>query len=265
MKPVHSAVADTDLDTAATVRLLHRRRGWLWTLTVGAVAWLVAVTLLGTLDPNASGGAGEDFGVICVLLLTAIVLIALIASIVDTVKLRGRHPQVRSRAASQTMHHPVRAHAYSYPPRHKGAFVFGWAMLLVLVGIGVAAFPALVNGIAYVAGAETSTTFIGTSYGQQCGRYGCSQITNGYLNTASAPSATWPGTVTLGEPVPVREPLLDWGFGSSLITGTGGAAGSIFAGVLFDGASVLVLFFAYKGLRNRARHRRMTLVTGSTD
>lgn len=257
---VHSKV-DTDPDTAATVHLLHRRRGWLWTLTIGVVAWLVAVGLLGTLDPNASG-AGEAFGAILVILLTAIVVIALIAAIVDSVKLRGRDPGVRSRASSLTSHHPVRSHAYRYPPKHRGSWVFGWILMLILLGLGVAAFPGLVNGIAYLAGAENSVTFMPVSSGQQCGRYGCSPITNGFLETPGDPSVTWSGSVPLGVPFQVRQPLMDWGFGSELIGGDGGAIGSIFAGALFDGFSVLVLFAAYRLIRNWRRHRQMAVVTG---
>lgn len=219
------------------------------------VAWLVAAGLLGSLTDNGSGGAAATVATVFVLLLTAIVVIALVAAIVDSVKLRGRDADVRSWALALATHHPARAHAYRYPPKHRVSFVFGWIMMLVLLGLGVAAFPGLVNGIAYLAGAEHGVTFMPVSAGQQCGRYGCSAITNGYLQTPGDPSATWPDAVPLGVPFQVRQPMMGWGFGSQLINGDGGAVGSIVAGAFFDAVAVLVLFFGYRLGRNWWRHR----------
>lgn len=247
----------TDPDTASTIRLLHRRRGWLWTLFGGVVAWLAATGTLGALTDNGSGGAAADVATAFVLLLTALVVIALIAAIVDTVKLRRRDPHVRTRAVALTTHHPVRAHAYRYPPKHRFSWVFGWIMLLILVGLGVAALPGLVNGVAFLAGAENSVTFVPLSAGQVCGRGGCSPVTNGYLQVPGDPSATWPNQVALGVPFQVRQPLMNWGFGAQLIDGDGGAILSIIAGVFFDAMSVLVLFCGYKLTRNWWRHRQM--------
>jgi hypothetical protein len=48
-------VTESDPEVAATVRLLHRRRGWAWTTVISVVAWLTACGLLGSLAPNASG------------------------------------------------------------------------------------------------------------------------------------------------------------------------------------------------------------------
>src|SRR5581483_12051732 len=100
--------------------------------------------------------------------------------------------------------------------------------------------PALVDGVAYLAGAETTATFVPTSYGQICGRGGCSNVTNGYLGTgSSAAPATWPHQVPLGQPFTVREPLWNWGFGAVLIDGDGSAIAYIVLGVLLGGFSVL--------------------------
>jgi len=35
-----TAVTDPDPEVAATVRLLHRRRGWVWTTVISVVAWV---------------------------------------------------------------------------------------------------------------------------------------------------------------------------------------------------------------------------------
>jgi len=48
----------------------------------------------------------------------------------------------------------------------------GWVMMLILLCIGVAALPGLVDGVGYLAGAESSPTFLPLSYGQVCGRGG---------------------------------------------------------------------------------------------
>jgi hypothetical protein len=281
----------------ATVRLLHRRRSWIWTAVGSAVAWLVTLGLLGSLDPNASGAA-VAVPAIFVLLLTAVFVAALVAAIVETVRLHRIDPSVRSRAGGHVAHHPVRAHAYRYPPRHRFSWVFCWVFMLILVGIGVAALPGFVDGVAYLTGAESSATFVPVSYGQACGKGGCRAVTNGYLESAGAAvagtgagsgagtgagtgagsvggapggsfpggtSMTWPDQVPLGQPFTVRAPLMDWGFGSQLIDGDGTAIGYIFAGVLLDGGAVLVLFAAYKLTRNWLVHRRQAAVSDASD
>jgi len=252
---VHSTDAESDSAVAGTVRLLHRRRGWVWTTVVSVVALLVTLGLLGSLAPNAKG-AGQAFAAIFVLLLTILAVVALVASIVDTVRLHRRDGGVRSHAVARTTHHPVRAHAYQYPPKHRFSWVVGWAALLVIVGLGIATLPGLVDGVAYFAGAEQTVTFVPTSHSQSCGRSGCHTETDGYLQTSGDPSVTWPSDVLLGVPFQVRQPLWNWGFGSELIDGDVGAVGHIFAGVLFDAASVLVIFAGYRVTRNWLRHRR---------
>lgn len=254
--PLHSTTSDPEV--AGTVRLLHRRRGWIWTAVIGVVAWLVTLGLIGSLAPNASG-AGAAFAAIFVLLLTIAVVVAVVAAVVDTVRLHRLDPGMRSRAKGHTAHHPVRAHAYRYPPRHRGSWVFAWIVMVILFGLGIAVLPGFVDGVAYLAGAENTATFVPASYGQQCSRSGCSTITNGYLATSDggvgAP-VTWPGDVPLGQSFQVHEPLWDWGFGSQLIDGDGSAIGSIIAGVLLDGAAALVTFAAVKLTMNMVRHRR---------
>jgi hypothetical protein len=260
VKSPHGTPTETDPDVAATVRLLHRRRGWVWTAVGSAVAWLVTCGLLGSLAPGAAG-PGEAVAAIFVLLLTIVGVVAIVAAIVDTVKLHRREAGVRQQARQRTAHYPVRAHAYRYPPRHRFSWVFGWFALVLILGIGVAALPGLVDGVAYLAGAESSVTFTPTSYGQSCGRGGCSNITNGYLGSGGT-AATWPGTVPLGVPFTVRQPVLDWGFGSQLMDGDGSAIGAIIAGVLLDGFSVVVGWAGFHAVRNWLRHRKQGAVTG---
>jgi hypothetical protein len=253
VKSLDSTATDSDPEVAATVRLLHRRRGWIWATVISVVAWLTEAGLLGALAPDGSG-AGVAVAAIFVLLLTVVAIVGLVASVVDTVRLHRRDAGVRRRAVQRTAHYPARAHAYSYPPRHRFTWVFGWIMMLILLGIGVASLPSLVDGAAYLAGAESSSTFLPISHGQECGRGGCTTVTNGVL--ANGASVTWPDQVPLGQAFPVRVPMWDWGFGSRLIDGDGTAMGFIFVGVLFGGFAAFVLVHLVKLVRRWLRHRQ---------
>jgi hypothetical protein len=250
------SAAESDPAVAAAVRLLHRRRGWIWATAISVVAFLVACGLLGARVPDASG-AGVAVASVFILLLAATAVVGLVASIVDTVRVHRLDPGVRAQAAPRTAHYPVQAHAYRYPPRHRWTWVFSWLMMAILLGLGVVALPALVDGVAYLAGAESTATFVPTSFGQMCGRGGCSTITNGYLGTGSnAAPATWPVQVPIGVPFTVREPVWNWGFGGQLINGDGSAIAYIVLGVLLDGFAVLILFAIYKAVRHWLRHRQ---------
>jgi hypothetical protein len=174
---------------------------------------------------------------------------------VDTVRLRRLDGGVRRQAGGRTAHYPVRAHAYSYPPRHRFTWIFGWVMLLVLLGLGVASLPGLVDGVAYLAGAESSSTFLPLDYSQVCGRSGCTTVTDGVLSNGS--SVTWPDQVPLGQSFTVREPLWNWGFGTQMIDGDGSAIGMIIAGLLFTVAGVFVLVHLFKLARRWLRHRQL--------
>ena len=147
---------------------------------------------------------------------------------------------------------PVRAHPYSYPRRHRLSRIANWIGLLILLGVGVAVLPILVDGVGYLTGAENSSVFLPRSYSQECGRDGCNTVTDGTL--ASGASVIWPRQVPLGQEFPVREPLWDWGFGAQLINDGAGAIASVVLGVLVDGFCVLLPVFLVKLARRRGRH-----------
>jgi hypothetical protein len=253
VKSPGSSATDPDPAVAAAVRLLHRRRGWIWATVISAVAWVAAAGLLGALAPDGSG-PGATVGSIFVLLLTVAVIVGLVASVVDTVLLRRRYADVRQQAGARTAHYPARAHASSYPPRHRFTLMYAWFVLAIVLGIGVASLPGMIDGVAYLAGAESISTFTPTSYGQDCGRSGCHTVTNGVLSNGA--SVTWNNEVPLGDPFRVRVPLWDWGFGSALMDGDPAAVVYVILGVLFDGFSVLVLVHLVKLGRNWLRHRQ---------
>ena len=227
---------------------------------ISVVAFVVACGLLGSLAPDDSG-AGVGVAAVFILLLAVTAVVGLAASIVDTVRLHRLDPGVRAQAAPKTAHHPVRAHAYRYPPRHRWTWVFSWLVMAILLGLGVAALPAFVDGVAYLTGAEHSAVFTPVSSGQMCGRGGCSPVTYGYLGTAgSGGSVTWPGQVPIGQPFTVRQPVWNWGFGAQLIDSDGSAAAYIVLGVLMDGFSALILYALYKVIRQWVRRRRSAAI-----
>jgi hypothetical protein len=257
VKSPDSADGGTDpAEVAAAIRLLHRRRGWGWATVLSVIAFVVACGLLGSLAPNASG-AGLGVASVFIVLLALAAVAGLAGSVADTVRVHRLDPGVRRAARPRTAHHPVGAHPYRYPPRHRWTWVFGWLVMVIMLGLGVSLLPALVDGVAYLAGAENTATFVPTSYGQDCGRSGCSTVTKGYLGTASEGSAeTWPGQVPLGVPFTVRQPVWNWGFGAQLIDGDGTAIAYIVVGVIFDGFSAFILFAAYKLVRRWLERRR---------
>ena len=146
----------------------------------------------------------------------------------------------------------TRTHPYSYPPRHRLRWIANWIALLILLGSGVVVLPLSVNGIAYLTGAENSSEFLPVSYGQECGRSGCSTVTDGTL--ASGARVSWPRQVPLGQEFPVREPVWDWGLGAELINDDASAIAAVVVGVLADGLCVLVLIFAVILARRWGRH-----------
>ena len=149
MKSPDSAETAPDPAVAAAVRLMHRRRGWLWATVISVVSFLVACGLLGARAPNGSG-AGIAVASVFILVLGAVAMVGLVASITDTVRLHRLDPGVRAQAAPRTAHHPVRAHAYRYPPRHRWTWVFSWLVMAILLGLGMAAINGDGSAITYI-------------------------------------------------------------------------------------------------------------------
>ena len=243
------------------IHLVHRRRGWIWTAVGSIVAWLVTLGLLGGLAPNAAGVLLTVVGLL-VVVLTVLAIVGVVMTVIDTVRLRRSHPGIRAATTHHFARHPARSHPYRYPPRHRFSWIFAWAMMLSVFGLGIAALPALVDGIAYLAGAEPTTTFTPVSYSQDCGRSGCSTVTDGFISNGTG--VTWPDQVPVGQPFTVHEPLWNWGFGTGLIDSDWSAIGSLFAGVLFDSGAVFIGYAMVKVGRNWVRHRRhMAELTGA--
>ena len=232
-------------DVARLVRLHHRRRGSAW-VAAGSLIGLVVYAGIGV---NLSGnliGTTETLGDIPAFVLLALVLAGLVVVIADTASIHRANPAVRASAKGSVSHHPLYAHAHSYPPRHHGSWVFVMVMLVAMAGIAVALLPAQVNSWAYVTGAEHQDTFHPVAYGQSCSKVsrgggGCHTVTEGYLSSSGA-QVNWGSQVPLGQPFSVRDPLWAWGTGRSLTSGDGSAIPTMIAGLFFDGVALLLLY-----------------------
>jgi hypothetical protein len=78
------------------------------------------------------------------------------------------------------------------------------ALMLAAIYATAAGLPFEVNAAAYLAGAGHAAVFVPvTQNGTTCGRGGCNSSTAGYLLPGKTP-ATWPDTVPVGQPFPVR-------------------------------------------------------------
>jgi hypothetical protein len=187
--------------------------------------------------PSTFGTTGTISGFILIGLL-ALAAASLILVIQDTVKLHGRHPSVRRAAADRTPHHPVYAHPFR-PPQHRTSYAFAWVFLALWMGLVVALLPQQVNGIAYLAGAGNSVTFLPQSY-CPCYARRCGHVTDGVLETHPPVSATWSGQVALGQPFEVREPFWD-GWGSPALMDGSDSVGAIIYALIFDVPAVIVV------------------------
>lgn len=228
-------------DVDKIVRLHHRRRGWAWIAGGSLIGLLVYAVIDSHLFDNLTGAA-EVVSQVPVYVLVALLLAGLIVTIVDTVRLHRADAGVRASARKHVSHHPLYAHGYRYPPRHHGSWVFGMVMLAAMTTIAVAVLPAEVNSVAYLAGAESRTTFNPVSYAQSCGpRVGCSTLTKGYL-ASNGQNVTWPGQVSLTQPITVRAPFWAFGTGRSLIFGDSTAIVDILVGLFFDALAAMMVY-----------------------
>ena len=254
--PARRATSESS-DVAKLVRLHHRRRGWAW-VAVGSVIGLVVYA---GIDVNLSGnltGAADTLSVIPVFVLLALILAGLVVVIADTARIHRADAAVRVSAKGSVSHYPLYAHAYRYPPRHHGSWVFAIVMLVTMTAIAVFLLPSDVNSWAYVVGAEHQDTFNPVSYSQSCGgggRFGgCHTVTEGYLSRGGA-DVTWGSPVPLGQPFSARDPLWAWGTGRTLISGDGSAIPTIVAGLFFDGVALLFLYVLVVIVRDASPRR----------
>jgi hypothetical protein len=253
--------APQDAELAAAVRSLHRRHGWSVTAFWALIAFLLSygAYLNAVNETGTDSGSGPFIMRVIIVATGALTVASLVIIAVDSRRLRRLPAEVRTAAAGAAKHHPVRAHAHRYPPRHLLSWAVGWVGMALIVFVAVVCFPGTVDGIGYLTGAGKSATFTGQSYDQSCGdlRTGCETVTDGVLTrNGVSVSTTWPDQVPLGQPFAVRESVWNWGAGGSMIDGDGSAVAAIIGSLLLDAAAVTVVVLFARMVRNWLRHRR---------
>jgi hypothetical protein len=213
---------------------------------------------IGSSLPVHLSRTAEILSITPVVLLLALLLAGLTVVIVDTARIHRADTAVQASAKSLVAHYPLYAHAHSYPPRHRGSWVFAIIMLTAMTGITAYFLPAEVNSWAYVVGAENQDTFHPVDYRDSCTGVprggGCQVVTDGYL-ASSGTDVTWGSQVPLAQPFSVRDPVWAWGTGRSLIGGYGSAIASIAGGLFFNAVALLLLYVLVVLMRHTSSRR----------
>ena len=225
---------------AAIVRMMHRRHGWGLATATGFFAFCLGYGAIA--NGNSQGAAAPPWFADMTTALLVLFVVSIIAVVVYSVRLRRSPPAVREQAAPIAARHPHGPHSHHYPPRHLVTWVLRWIGMLAILIVAVVSVPAVVDGVAYLAGAERTVTFDPISHQTNCDRYSCQMVTVGILETGGAgTSATWQDVVPLGKPFQVHEPVWRWGLGLALIDSDGTAFIAIGLSLLIEGAAALVV------------------------
>ena len=227
----------------AAVRLAHRRHAWAWTAGGSFLALLVITLFDLAPDQNATGPFAVLEG-LTTLLVVALLAVAVVAVVIDTVRLRRLPPADLARAAQ------ARAGA-RHPMRHSVGVAAGVAAVVVWAALIVTHLPGLVNGVAYLAGTQPNVSFVAKSYGQECGRDDCWTVTRGVLQPGGT-AVTLAREVPLGAAVTVRQPAWVIDGKDTVIDSTGAAVMSIVLAAIFTG--LLGVTGAAVALFYRRRH-----------
>jgi hypothetical protein len=254
----------TDPDVAATVRLLHRRQTWGRAAATSFLVFLLAAG--GASSAQSQGTPPPTRFEILVLVLAALTVVGIVAAVADTVLLRRRPSAARAQAVPLAAQHRGRRRAHHYPPRHPVIWTLRWIGMLLFLVVGVISVPAVVDGVAYLAGAENTATFDPIFHETNCDQYSCQTTTSGIMQTGSTSvQATWPDVVPLGKPFRVREPLWRWGLGQALIDSDGIAIAAVVISLLIQGTAVLIVIRLIQLARNWRRHRQQRTTPGRAE
>ena len=249
------ATSPVEPDVAAAVGLLHRRRDWGRAFWVGSLGFLLAYG--GTASADAQGTPPPQWFLDIVIALGVLLVVSIIATIVYATRLRRLPPAIRAAAVAQAASHRGAGRVHHYPPRHTAIWTVRWIGMLLILTVAVVAVPALVDGTAYLTGADRTVMFDPLAHDTNCDRYSCQTVTDGILETGGAGvSASWQTVVPLGKPFQVREPAWRWGLGLALINSDGTAVIALVVSLLIEGAGILVLIQLYRLVRNWRRHRQ---------
>lgn len=197
-----------------------------------------------------------------VIALGALTVVGIVVATVDSALLRRRPLAVRAQAAQLAAQHRSRPHARHHPPRHRVLWTLRLVGTLLMMVVAVVSVPAVVDGVAYLAGAEKTVTFDPVSYQTNCDQNGCQTSTSGILETGGAGiQSTWPDEVPLGKPFAVHEPLWRWGIGGALINSDGIAVTAVVVSLLIEVVAAFLVILFVRMMRNWLRRRRYLQAT----
>jgi hypothetical protein len=248
--------AGADPGVAASARLLRRRQRW-----SRAAGTLVVLGLLGFAAGHEASSSGTPPPLWYDLVIAgfgALGLACAAVAVILSVRLRRGPQETRASADKVFAEQQARQSARHYPRWNALFQVVLWAGMLMIVAVAVVSVPAVVNGVAYLAGAEKTVTFDPVSHETVCHtRGGCEVVTEGVMETGGqGTEASWPHEVPLGKPFPIRQPFWQWGLGAALIDSAAIAVVAILVSLLIQAFAVFLVVRLISRVRRRWRHRR---------
>ena len=243
-------------EVTASARLLRRRQRW-----SRAAGTLVVLCLLGAAAGHEASSSGTPPPLWYDLVIAgfgALGLACAAVAVVQSVRLRRGPQEIRASAGKVFAEQQARQSARHYPRWNALFQVVLWTGMLMIVAVAVVSVPAVVNGVAYLAGAEKTVTFDPVSHETVCHtRGGCEVVTEGVMETGGqGTEATWPHEVPLGKPFPIRQPFWQWGLGAALIDSAVIAVVAILVSLLIQAFAVFIVVRMFIRVRARWRHRR---------
>jgi hypothetical protein len=218
--------------------LRRYRKRFALTAVAGAVAFVGYAIQSALLLPEGSGTGAKVSGVIIIALLL-VCLAGLLGLGVTTLKLQLR-------GASTTRFSNVGAG----PPDRFDNLIFR-LFYAAMVIVGLFFVPAQIDSVAYLADQAPQGTFVPKSYGQACGKYGCTTDTIGIIEPGEA-TATWKTQVPLGKPFQVAVPLWAFGLGYDRAGNAQDAIENTVAGLLWEWIAGYAIIYVVVRLRRRA-------------
>jgi len=248
--------AAADPEVTASARLLRRRQ--VWSRTAGT---LVVLCLLGAAAGHEASSSGTPPPLWYDLVIAgfgALGLACAVLAVIQSARLRRGPQEIRAPAGKVFAEQQARQSARHYPRWNALFLVILWTGVLMIVAVAVVSVPAVVNGVAYLAGAEKTVIFDPVSHETVCHtRGGCEVVTEGVMQTGGqGTEASWPHEVPLGRPFPIRQPFWQWGLGAALIDSAAIAVVAILVSLLIQAFAVFLVLRLISRARRRWRHRR---------
>lgn len=243
-------------EVTASARLLRRRQVW-----SRAAGTLVVLCLLGWAAGHEASSSGTPPPLWYQLVIAGFGVLGLACAavaVLQSVRLRRGSQEVRASADRVFAERQARQSARHYPRWNALFLVILWTGTMMIVAVAVVSVPAVVNGVAYLAGAEKTVIFDPVSHETVCHtRGGCEVVTEGIMETGGqGTEASWPHEVPLGKPFPIRQPYWQWGLGAALIDSAVIAVVAILVSLLIQAFAVFIVGRMFMRIRARRRHRR---------